>query len=140
MFLLTDDELRAGPILDCPAGALPFGALVQALGGQAVSVDPAYGEPDGLVDRVAVDIDRIADWHRANPAGFNWSYRAPPGSCPGPGRQHGGSPPPPPRGPPPAPPPPHRHACRSPTTISRWRSRASCSSSTPELFGEDELL
>jgi hypothetical protein len=74
MFLLTDDELRAGPILDCPAGASPFGALVRALGGQTVSVDPAYGEPDGLVDRVAVDIDRIADWQRANPAGFNWSY------------------------------------------------------------------
>jgi SAM-dependent methyltransferase len=74
MFLLTDDELRAGPILDCPAGASPFGALVRALGGQAVSVDPAYGEAEALVDRVAVDIVRIADWQRANPAGFNWSY------------------------------------------------------------------
>lgn len=74
MFLLTDDDLRAGPILDCPAGASPFGAHVRALGGEAVSVDPAYGQADGLVDRVAADIARIGEWQRAHPAGFNWSY------------------------------------------------------------------
>ena len=42
MFMLTDDDLRAGPILDCPAGASPFGAQVRALGGEVVSVDPAW--------------------------------------------------------------------------------------------------
>jgi hypothetical protein len=74
MFLLTDDDLYAGPILDCPAGASPFGALVRALGGEAVGVDPAYAEPDGLVQRAAADIARVAEWQRAHPAGFNWSY------------------------------------------------------------------
>lgn len=74
MFLLTDDDLRAGPILDCPGGASPFGALVRALGGEAVGVDPVYGQTDGLVDRVAADIARVTEWQRAHPAGFNWSY------------------------------------------------------------------
>jgi hypothetical protein len=74
MFLLTDDDLRVGPILDCPAGASPFGALVRALGGEAVSVDPAYGQADRLVERAAADITRVAEWQRAHPDGFNWSY------------------------------------------------------------------
>jgi hypothetical protein len=74
MFELTDDDLLNGPILDCPAGASPFGALVRAIGGDVVSVDPAYGQADGLVERVAADIARIADWQRAHPAGFNWAY------------------------------------------------------------------
>ena len=47
---------------------------MRALGGEAVSVDPAYGQADGLVDRVAADIARIGEWQRAHPAGFNWSY------------------------------------------------------------------
>jgi len=42
MFLITDADLIAGPILDCPAGASPFGAQVRALGGTVISVDPAY--------------------------------------------------------------------------------------------------
>jgi hypothetical protein len=74
MFLLTDDDLQAGPVLDCPAGASPFGALVRALGGEVISVDPAYLEPEGLVDRASADIARVAEWQRAHPAGFNWSY------------------------------------------------------------------
>jgi hypothetical protein len=74
MFLLTDDDLRAGPILDCPAGASPFGAQVRALGGEVVSVDPAYSAPDGLVARAAADVERISAWQRAHPAGFNWDY------------------------------------------------------------------
>ena len=74
MFLLTDDDLRAGPILDCPAGASPFGAQVRALGGEVVSVDPAYGAPEDLVARVAADVERVGAWQRAHPAGFNWAY------------------------------------------------------------------
>ena len=74
MFQLAVDDLLAGPILDCPAGASSFGALVRAIGGEVTSVDPAYAAPDGLVDRVAADIARISAWQRANPAGFNWHY------------------------------------------------------------------
>jgi len=74
MFQLAVDDLLAGPILDCPAGASSFGALVRAIGGEVTSVDPAYAAPDGLVDRVAADIARISAWQRANPAGFNWDY------------------------------------------------------------------
>lgn len=74
MFLLGDDDLTAGPILDCPGGASPFGAQVRALGGEVVSVDPAYAAPDGLAARARADLDRIVAWTRANPASFDWSY------------------------------------------------------------------
>lgn len=74
MFQLTEADLLDGPILDCPAGASSFGAAVRAIGGEVVSVDPAYAAPDGLVDRVAADIARISEWQRAHPAGFNWDY------------------------------------------------------------------
>jgi hypothetical protein len=74
MFLLDGGDLTAGPILDCPAGASPFGAQVRALGGEVVSVDPAYGDPGGLVATAHADLDRIVAWQRAHPGGFNWSY------------------------------------------------------------------
>lgn len=74
MFLLTDDELLAGPVLDCPAGASPFGAQVRKLGGEVVSVDPAYAAPDDLLTRVTADVGRVVAWQRAAPDGFNWSY------------------------------------------------------------------
>lgn len=74
MFLLTDRELTAGPILDCPSGASPFGAQVRELGGQVVGVDPAYAEPDGLVARARADLDRIDAWMRSAPDGFDWDY------------------------------------------------------------------
>lgn len=74
MFLLSDEQLRGGPVLDCPAGASPFGAQVRALGGTAVSVDPAYLDPDGLVTRARADVERVVAWQRAAPDGFDWSY------------------------------------------------------------------
>ena len=74
MFLLDDAALTAGLILDCPAGASPFGAQVRALGGEAVSVDPAYGSAAEVVPRALADIERVTAWHRANPHGFHWSY------------------------------------------------------------------
>lgn len=74
MFLLSDDDLLGGPILDCPSGASPFGAQVRALG-EAVGVDPAYAVPSAeLVARAHADLDRIVAWQRANPDGFDWSY------------------------------------------------------------------
>lgn len=74
MFLLTDDDLTAGPILDCPAGASPFAAQVRARGGSAVSVDPVYGPRAEVVDRVAADLDRVRSWLTSGPIGLDWSY------------------------------------------------------------------
>jgi hypothetical protein len=75
MFLLTDADLRAGPILDCPAGASPFGAQVRALGGAVTAVDPAYHRPaEELVERARADVRRVTAWQRADAAGFDWSY------------------------------------------------------------------
>lgn len=74
MFLLTDEELRAGPILDCPAGASPFAAQVRARGGQAVSVDPIYGPRPEVEARVAADLARVHSWLTAGPVGLDWSY------------------------------------------------------------------
>jgi hypothetical protein len=81
MFLLTDDELIAGTILDCPAGASPFGAQVRARGGAVVSVDPTYGLPrDELVARIAGDMSRLDGWVNANLDGADWTYLGSPGA------------------------------------------------------------
>lgn len=74
MFLLTDEELVAGPILDCPAGASPFAAQVRARGGQAVSVDPIYGPRAAVEARVAADLAHVHEWLTAGPVGLDWSY------------------------------------------------------------------
>ncbi|WP_291411324.1 hypothetical protein [Actinophytocola sp.] len=74
MFLLTDEELVAGPILDCPAGASPFGAQVRARGGKAVSVDPIYGPRTAVESRVAADLAHVHQWLAAGPVGLDWSY------------------------------------------------------------------
>ena len=63
MFRLTDAELVAGPILDCPAGASPFGAQVRAMGGTVTSVDPAYTLPRAeLADRIWSDLAALRVW------------------------------------------------------------------------------
>jgi hypothetical protein len=75
MFLLTDSELTAGPILDCPAGASPFGAQVRARGGAVVSVDPAYATPKPeLAERIAGDLARLRPWVDTNLNLADWSY------------------------------------------------------------------
>lgn len=74
MFLLTDVELLAGPILDCPAGASPFAAQVRARGGHAVSVDPLYGPRAALEERIAADLAHVHEWLAAGPVGLDWSY------------------------------------------------------------------
>ncbi len=74
MFLLTDEELLAGPILDCPAGASPFAAQVRARGGKAVSVDPIYGPRAEVAERVAADLAHVHAWLAAGPVGLDWSY------------------------------------------------------------------
>jgi hypothetical protein len=75
MFLLQDDDLLGGPILDCPGGASPFAAQVRARGGTVVSVDPEYHRPlRELVERVRADLERTAAWMAANPGNFDWTY------------------------------------------------------------------
>jgi hypothetical protein len=64
MFLPDDDDLAAGPILDGPGGASPFGVQVRRLGGEVVSVDPAYAGAR-LPHRARADLDRIVAWPRA---------------------------------------------------------------------------
>ena len=75
MFLLDDHDLLAGPILDCPGGASPFGAQVRARGGTVTSVDPVYDQPPRvLAAHTRADLDRTAAWVAANPTNFDWSY------------------------------------------------------------------
>lgn len=75
MFLLTDADLTAGPILDCPGGASPFGAQVRARGGSVVSVDRAYRlSRDELAERVRHDTALTETWTAANRESFNWAY------------------------------------------------------------------
>jgi len=75
MFLLTDDELLGGPILDCPSGASPFGAQVRARGGTVVSVDPAYrAGADELAARIGADRAMLRPWLHANLDNVDWAY------------------------------------------------------------------
>lgn len=45
MFGLSQADLLAGPILDCPGGAGGFAEGVRAIGGTVISVDPVYATP-----------------------------------------------------------------------------------------------
>lgn len=75
MFLLTDEELRNGTILDCPAGASPFGAQVRARGGRVVSADLAYDVPrPELTDKIRSDLARLWSWVEAADEVIDWSY------------------------------------------------------------------
>jgi hypothetical protein len=75
MFVLSDEDLTVGPILDCPGGASPFGAQVRARGGTVVSVDPAYELPAAeLMRQVRDDIASTSAWVASQNATVNWSY------------------------------------------------------------------
>jgi hypothetical protein len=75
MFVLTESDLTAGPILDCPGGAAPFGAQVRARGGTVFSVDPEYDRrPAELVGVVREDIERTYAWVASQHETVNWSY------------------------------------------------------------------
>ncbi|WP_156040895.1 SAM-dependent methyltransferase [Chondromyces apiculatus] len=70
-FALTEPDLLRGPVLDCPGGASDFGVHVRALGGRAVSVDPAYGVPPEHVDqRLRADFHRVTAWTATRPDRF----------------------------------------------------------------------
>ena len=75
MFLLTENDLVAGPILDCPSGASPFGAQVRARGGVAVSVDMAYQSPvTDLIAKIRADLGTLTGWMDTNRDMINWAY------------------------------------------------------------------
>lgn len=81
MFLLTDEELVGGPILDCPAGSSPFGAQARARGGTVISVDPAYALPRAeLAARIRSDLAKLRVWVDANLDMGNWDYLGTPDS------------------------------------------------------------
>jgi hypothetical protein len=75
MFGLTDAEILAGPLLDCPGGAGAFGAGVRARGGEAVSVDPAYSLPPAeLVAEVRAGLERGLRYLDDNRESYVWTW------------------------------------------------------------------
>ena len=75
MFRLTEDELRHGPILDCPGGAASFGAEVRRLGGTVVSVDPIYARPvEEVVDRAFDAVISTSQTSAEHPHMFSWTF------------------------------------------------------------------
>ena len=75
MFGLTDAEILAGPVLDCPGGAGPFGAAVRARGGTAVSVDPAYATPPAdLVRRAREGLQHGLRYLEQNRDSYVWTW------------------------------------------------------------------
>jgi len=75
MLDLSDEDLLAGPILDCPGGAGDFGAGVRAMGGEVVSVDPAYAEDrDALMARARADVLRGNRYVAENPHLYRFRF------------------------------------------------------------------
>jgi hypothetical protein len=73
-FLLTDDELVGGRLLDCPAGASPFGAQVRARGGEVVSVDPTYSRSvDEIRRMVEHNLEATPAWISTKGDAIDWS-------------------------------------------------------------------
>jgi hypothetical protein len=75
MFALGDEDLLAGPVLDCPAGASGFAAGARARGAQVTAVDPEYAIPhQQLVDRARRDTTYGNQYVRDNGAGYEWGF------------------------------------------------------------------
>lgn len=76
MFGLDESSLAAGgSILDCPAGASPFGAQVRRRGGSVTSVDSVYTEtPQQIVDRVQANLSHARDWLTEHQHSIDWEY------------------------------------------------------------------
>ncbi len=70
-FSLTEADLLRGPVLDCPGGASDFAVRIRALGGRAVSVDPAYDAlPERFAERLRADLERVRAWTSTRPDRF----------------------------------------------------------------------
>jgi hypothetical protein len=75
MLGLAEREVLAGPVLDCPGGAGPFGAAVRARGGEAVSADPAYALPPAeIVGRTRAGLEHGIRYLEENRASYVWSF------------------------------------------------------------------
>ncbi|MCU0307648.1 MAG: hypothetical protein MUE51_07745 [Thermoleophilia bacterium] len=75
MFGLTDAEVLAGPVLDCPGGCGGFAAGVRARGGRAVSMDPAYAlDPDALLVHGRDETLRGNRYVRDHPGLYVWTF------------------------------------------------------------------
>lgn len=75
MFDLSDHDLLAGPVLDCPAGASGFTAGAAALGAEVTAVDPEYaGDHGALVDRARRDTAYGNRFVRENPDTYAWGF------------------------------------------------------------------
>ncbi len=75
MFGLTEAEVLAGPVLDCPGGAGPFGAAVRARGGRAVSADPAYALPPAeIVAQVRAGLEHGIRYLGENEESYVWTF------------------------------------------------------------------
>jgi hypothetical protein len=77
MFGLTEADVLAGPVLDCPGGAGPFGAAVRARGGDAVSADPAYALPRAeIVEQVRAGLEHGIRYLDENRESYVWTFFA----------------------------------------------------------------
>lgn len=75
MFGLTEAEVLAGRVLDCPGGAGPFAAEVRARGGEAVSVDPAYALPPAeIVAQVRAGLEHGIRYLGENRESYVWTF------------------------------------------------------------------
>lgn len=75
MFDLAEADLRAGPVLDCPAGASGFAAGARAIGADVTAVDPEYAiAPDDLLRRARRDTEYGNRYVRDNPATYSWRF------------------------------------------------------------------
>lgn len=75
MFDLTDADLLAGPVLDCPGGGASFAAEARALGVEVVSVDPLYSTPPAeLAERTRRDTDRSSEFIGENLERYVWTF------------------------------------------------------------------
>jgi len=75
MFGLSEPEVLAGPVLDCPGGAGSFGLGVRERGGEVVSADPAYKH--GAAEMVAAaraGLERGLDYLAENRESYEWSF------------------------------------------------------------------
>lgn len=77
MFDLRDPDLRAGPVLDCPAGASGFCAGARAVGAGVTAVDPEYaGDAAELVARARRDTGYGNRYVREHPDTYAWGFFA----------------------------------------------------------------
>jgi hypothetical protein len=75
MFDLTDADLLAGAVLDCPAGASGFAHGARARGADVTAVDPVYAEPHAdLVERARRDTVFGNEYVRDHPDTYVWGF------------------------------------------------------------------